>query len=97
MMHKSKIDILLPELKPNSELKADVTTSSQTIAKPNVSGSFIIGESVYYHRQDIIRRKCFVVGIEDNGFGLWIRFAEKIDNMVVDKYVSCYDVSKNCR
>jgi len=62
----------------------------------DVSGSFILGETVYYHRQEIVRRKCFVVGIEDNEFGLWIRFAENIDNMVVDKFVSCYDVSKNC-
>ena len=34
MMHKSPIDILLPEPKPNSELKADELPSAKLLQNP---------------------------------------------------------------
>ncbi len=46
MMQQSQIDILQPEPKPNSELKADGFSSSQTIAKPNVVCSAFSGSVV---------------------------------------------------
>lgn len=57
--------------------------------------SFNVGDSVLYHR-DFPFIQAYVIEIKDNGFGLWIRFAKKINGLVVDKFVSCYDVSKNC-
>jgi hypothetical protein len=67
----------------------------QALNIANGSCIFNVGDSVLYHR-DHPFISAYVVEVKDNGFGLWIRSAKEINGMFVDKFVSCYEVVKNC-
>jgi hypothetical protein len=64
-MHKSLIDILQPELKPNSELKPIVTTSAQVLPNPMLAAVRCIDIEISIFRMYDVRRHIIVPNVSD--------------------------------